>query len=341
MIKWKRIISVMMAAVMIFLLAACGKSDQDSKSVSDKKGGKEPVTVKLNFTRASTDVEYEWYVEWLESIKETTGGEFDYEIYASESLGGTEDVMEMAAQGQAVAQCCDFAYLANYIPDIACAMSPYLIEEPEQLVKLWQSDLGQEWCDQLAEMGLHVVMIHYTGTRNLITSKPVHNRDDISKLTVRCASTPMWNEQIRVLGGNPTNIPMSEIYQALSQGVADGAENTMGVIYSSKFYEPCKYLLRTEHLVSANIVVMSEEVYQSFSEEGKQAIDECSLNYANSIADKRLDAELDFEKKLMDLGVVIEEADKEEFKKEAENTPKQFPEWSEGVTERVKEAIGK
>ena len=42
----------------------------------------------------------------------------------------------------------------------------------------------------------------------------------------------MWNAVVDVLNGNPTNIPMSETYQALSQGVADGCEGVYSVFHS-------------------------------------------------------------------------------------------------------------
>lgn len=332
--KGRRFISVIMMLAMVVALAACGKSGDEKEG-----SGEETKVVRVNFTRASTDVEYEWYVEWLDSLKEATGGEFDYEMYASSGLGTDADVLEMAAQGQSVATSCDFAYLADYVPDMAAAMAPYVIEKPEQLAKLWQSELGQEWCEELAAQGLHILVLHYTGTRNLLTNKLVETRDDISKMTIRCAATPMWNEQVRVLGGNATNIPMSEMYQALSQGVADGCENTMGVIYSSKLYEPCKYILKTEHLVSANILVMSEDVYQSFSDEAKEIIDQSALQYAEEIIEKRNAAEAETEEQLKELGVEIKEADKEQFKKAAEGTPEEFPEWTPGITEDIKKAI--
>ncbi|MGE4549107.1 MAG: TRAP transporter substrate-binding protein DctP, partial [Intestinibacillus sp.] len=268
-----------------------------------------------------------------------SGGEIAYELYPSEALGGSADVLEMASLGQAVVQDCDFSYLANYVPDMAVGMAPYLIQKPEQIKQLWKSEVGQEWSKALAEKGLHLIDLHYFGTRNLITKKEVHSRADISKLKIRCAATPMWNEVVRVLGGNATNTAWSETYQALSQGVADGAESPMGLLYSARLYEPCKYLIRTEHLVAATAIVMSEEVYQSLSDEGKKAIDECGSAYADKAIGLAQGVEKEYEQKLVDEGVQIIDIDKSEFIKAAQDTPKQFPEWSDGLYERVQEAI--
>ena len=201
----------------------------------------------------------------------------------------------MAAQGQAVVQDCDLSYLSSYVPGIDAGMAPYLIQEPEQVVKLWKSDVGQEWCDALAEKGLHLVDLHYFGTRNLIADTEVHSRADMSNLKIRCAATPMWNEVVRVLGGNATNTAWSETYQALSQGVADAAESPSPLLYSARLYEPCKYLIKTEHLVAATAIVMSEEVYQSLSPEAQEAIDSCADIFADEVVDKVLANEQEYD----------------------------------------------
>lgn len=326
------------------VLTACGSGGSGAESGGDSSQAAADtangaVKLKFNFVKSSTDPEYEWYQQYFEDIKEASKGEIDYELYPSEALGGSADVLEMASLGQPVVQDCDFSYLATYVPDMAVGMAPYLIQEPEQIVKLWQSDVGQEWQKALAEKGLHLIDLHYFGTRNLISKKEVNSRADMSKLKIRCAPTPMWNEMVRVLGGNATQTAWSETYQALSQGVADAAESPMGLLYSARLYEPCKYLIKTEHIVAATAIVMSEQVYQSLSEEGKNAIDACGLAFAESVVDKVKANEEEYQKKLEDEGVQIVNVDKSEFIAAAQDTPEYFPEWSEGLYQRVQKAI--
>ena len=334
----KRLLAALMAASLCASLAACGGNTCDSSSSGGNTSGS-GVTLKFNFVKSSSDPEYEWYDQYFSDISEASGGEIQYELYPSEALGGSADVLEMAAQGQAVVQDCDLSYLSSYVPGIDAGMAPYLIQEPEQVVKLWKSDVGQEWCDALAEKGLHLVDLHYFGTRNLIADTEVHSRADMSNLKIRCAATPMWNEVVRVLGGNATNTAWSETYQALSQGVADAAESPSPLLYSARLYEPCKYLIKTEHLVAATAIVMSEEVYQSLSPEAQEAIDSCADIFADEVVDKVLANEQEYDQMLQDEGVQIIEVDKTEFIEAAQETPEHFPEWPEGIYERVQEAI--
>ncbi len=339
----KKLFVGLLAGCMALSMTACGNSSTDtSASTASSSSGdtsKETTTLKFNFVKSSSDPEYQWYDDYFKGISEASGGEIQYELYPSEALGGSADVLEMAAMGQPVVQDCDFSYLANYVPDMAVGMAPYLIQTPDQIKKLWKSDLGKEWEAALAEKGLHIVDLHYFGTRNLISNTEVHSREDISKLKIRCAATPMWNEVVRVLGGNATNTAWSEVYQALSQGVADGAESPYALLYSAKLYEPCKYLIKTEHLVAATAVVMSEEVYQSLSDTAKKAIDDCGTAYADTAITNVQSIEQEYIQKLQDEGVQFIDIDKSEFIEAAKDTPTYFPEWSDGLYERAQQAI--
>lgn len=346
----KKIMCLTLSAALL-ALTACGNSGSSSTTAADgsaaatqaNSGGGgasgSGVTLKFNFVKSSTDPEYEWYDQYFKDIAAASEGEIGYELYPSEALGGSADVLEMASLGQAVVQDCDLTYLAQYVPDMAVGMAPYLIQTPEQIVKLWQSEVGKEWEAALAEKGLHLIDLHYFGTRNLISKKEVHSREDMSNLKIRCASTAMWNEVVRVLGGNATQTAWSETYQALSQGVADAAESPMGLLYSARLYEPAKYLVMTEHLIASTAIVMSEEVYQSLSDQGKKAIDECGLAFAETVVDKAKANEEEYKQKLIDEGVQVIEIDKTEFIEAAQDTPNYFPEWSDGLYERVQKAI--
>jgi len=297
------------------------------------------VTLKFNFVKSSSDPEYQWYAQYFHDIYEATDGDVGYQLYPSEALGGSADVLEMAASGQDVVQDCDFSYLATYVPDMSVGMAPYLIQEPEQLEKLWNSDIKTEWETALEEKGLHLLDWHYFGTRELILDSEIQSRDDLASKKIRCAATPMWNEVVRVLGGSATNTAWSETYQALSQGVANGAESPYGLLYSSKLYEPCKYLIQTDHLVAATTVVMSQGTWDKLPDKDKEAIEGVANEFISTQVGRVNEVSEEYAQKLKDEGVTFVEVDKTPFIEAAQETPEHFPEWSEGLYQRVQDAI--
>ncbi|HHX37686.1 MAG TPA: TRAP transporter substrate-binding protein DctP, partial [Clostridiaceae bacterium] len=247
----KRILSGLLATSLIFVAASCGGSDNDTSDDSatdaavetsaadadaekDSSGDQPQVVLKLNSVKSSSDKMYGKWEAFCDRITEASEGTVKVEIYPSETLGKTTDMIEAISKGAAVLQDCDTTHLADYVPDYSVFMHPYLIQEPSQIETLWKSDLGQDLEEQLEAQGLHVVTIVYFGTRNLISNAPVESREDTVNMKIRCASTKMWNEVAKVLGGNPTNTPWSETYNALSQGVADAAESPYSLLYSAK-----------------------------------------------------------------------------------------------------------
>jgi len=352
----KRTLSLLLALMLLFSLVACSKTTGGTQTGQNgttgqngsesngtgSTGDTQPASVtnlKFNFVKSSSDPEYEWYDKYFNDIAEASGGTITYDLYPSEGLGPSADMLEAASQGEAVVVDCDTSYLANYVPDWGATMAPYLIQTPEQIEKLWKSDVGQELCAALEAKGLHLIDLHYFGTRNLICNTRVTSRDEIGKVKIRCAPTAGWNEVVRVLGGNAVNTAWSETYQALSSGVADGAESPYALLYSAKLYEPCKFIIKTEHLVAATAIVMSQTVYENLPEQARKAIDEVGGAYPEKAIALAKGVEQEYIDKLTAEGVEIVEIDKTDFIAAAQDTPKYFPEWTEGMYERIQAAL--
>ena len=344
----RKILVLCLVCLMVLSFAACGdasngSSDTDNSAASgneeDAGTAVEPVNLKFNLVKSTNDPQYEWYGRFFSDVEEASNGEIVTEVYTLESLGSTADVLEQASQGEAVVVDCDVAYLANYVPDFAAIMSPYLIQAPEEGLVLWNSDVFKGMCAELEDAGLHLIALNYEGTRNLVTNTPITSREDISKLKIRCASTTMWNAVVETLGGNPTNISMSEVYQALSQGVADGAEGVYSVIYSNKWYETLKDITLTEHLIGFTAIAMSSEIYNSLSDDAREALDSVSYDYMEEFLELSGGVQEEYKQKLIDEGVTISEIDKTEFIEAAQDVPSLFPDWTDGVYEEIQAVL--
>lgn len=347
-ITMKKALALILSFAMVLSMTACGGSSSNSStstssqpaaSESSSTPSVQATNLKFNFVKSSSDPEYKWYDDYFAEIAKESNGTITYDLYPSEGLGTSADMLEAASQGEPVVVDCDTSYLANYVPDWGATMAPYLIQTPEQIETLWKSDVGQELCKALEEKGLHLIDLHYFGVRNLICNKEVHSRSDIGKLKIRCAPTAGWNEVVRVLGGNAVNTPWAETYQACSSGVADGAESPYALLYSSKLYEPCKYIIKTEHLVASTAIVMSQKVYENLPEEARAAIDKVGSAYPEKAIQLAQSVEQEYIDKLVAEGVQIIDIDKTEFIEAAQSTPDYFPEWSDGLYQRIQDAL--
>lgn len=341
----KRLLAALLASSMALSLAACGNSSNGSGEASADNGKTtEPVVLKMNSIKTTNDPMYEAWSSFCDRINEASNGTLDVQIYPSESLGATTDVIESISKGANAIQDCDFSHLSDYVPDYSAYMMPYLLQKAEDIGTLWQSDLGQEMEATLHEKGLRIVTAVYFGERNWLTKSPMPDRATAANMKLRCAPTKMWTEMVKTIGGSPTTCTWSETYQALSQGVADGAESPIHILYSAKLHEVAKYLNYTKHLYAPTIMVMSEDVFQSLPEDAQNAILEVGKAYpaqaieeVNSVVGPMLE---EMKKEGVQEVYPTDEAIEEWRNYSFENIPAAFPEWSDNLVERIQEAIG-
>lgn len=341
----KKLLALILATLMVLSMTACGsKTETSGSSGSDtvKEENEEPecTVIKFNFSKSTADATYAWWSDVLDRIYEESGHTVKFEIYPSEALGSIPDTIESASKGEAVMADGDLAYLETYVPDLSVGMAPYLMQKPEDIQKFWESDIGNELFGQLEEKGLKCISMSYYGTRNTMTNTPVHSRADFGKLKIRCASAAMWNEVVRVLGGNATNTAWSEVYQAISQGVADGCESPLSAMYSSKVQEVCKYCILTEHCIASTVLVMSNDVFNNLPQQAQDAITKVMHEYCDEAIENVTAANEEYKQKMMDEGVEFIEIDKTEFIEAAQDTPNYFSSWTPGLYEEVKAALG-
>jgi len=298
-----------------------------------------PTLLRMNMVVSNQDKTFPLWQEFASELEAASNGTLKVEIFPSEGLGKTVDMIDAISRGAPILQDSDPSHLSNYVPDFAVFMAPYLIKEPEDIEQAWNSDLVKDLEDQLAAKGLHIVTLVYFGTRHLLSDREVVSRADTAGMKIRNAPTKMWNEVSRVLGGNPTNTAWSEAYSALEQGVADAVESPLSLLYSSKIYETRSHISLTGHLVATTSIIMSQQVYDSLPDDAKHAID----TVGRAEPAKRVPAiealEAEFRTTLENDGIIFNDVDKTEFIEAAKTVPANFPEWSPGLYERMLDAI--
>ena len=70
---------------------------------------------------------------------------------------------------------------------------------------------------------------------------------------------------MEALGAVVATINFNELQMALKQGVVDGQENPIAVIYSNKLYETQKYLAMTGHNYNSMVHVISKKVWDKLT----------------------------------------------------------------------------
>ncbi|MCH4810556.1 TRAP transporter substrate-binding protein DctP [Vreelandella neptunia] len=299
-----------------------------------------PTLLRMNLVVGNQDPTFIMWQDFGRRLEQASEGTLRIEIYPSETLGKTNDMIEAVSRGAPVLQDSDPTHLYNYKSDFASMMAPYLLKKPEDIGKLWNSELVKSWEEEVQAQGLRVLTMTYFGTRHLLSNRQVMTRADTQGLKIRNAPTKMWNEVGRVLGGNITNTAFSEAYSALSQGVADGAESPLSVIHSTRWFETKPYISLTNHLVATTSILMSQQVYENLPTPAQHALDTVGRGYTSIRQPEMIALEQEYRNKLEEAGLVFNDVDQSSFLDAAAATPSHFPEWPSSLYDRIHTIIG-
>ena len=280
-------------------------------------------TIVLKFAHHyPTDHPHTLAAEYFKKIvEERTNGAIEVQLYPNNQMGNSRQIFESLMLGSLDIILTDPGAPAFAdIPLWDIVMGPFMYRDYVHAYTVAHSDLMQAMYDDLeAQLNITVIdPVWYYGVRELTTANtPVNTPEDLQGLKIRTPDIPGFIKAIEVMGGLPTPLSFADLYLALKQGVVDGQENPVGVIYANKYYESQKYLIKTGHIISKNTVYMSTPVLKSLSPEYQEivltAIDEAG----------RLNDELIYEneeemlQKLVDLGMTVIEPDLEAFRTKA------------------------
>jgi TRAP-type transport system periplasmic protein len=143
---------------------------------------------------------------------------------------------------------------------------PFSFTKAEQVDALVAGPFGQALMARLPEKGMVVLAFWETGFRNFTNSrKPIMNVEDVKGLKLRVIPNPMFIESFGALGTNPVPMAFPELYGALESKAMDAQENPFSVVLTSKFYEVQKFLSVTNHVYTANPVVISKKTWDAMS----------------------------------------------------------------------------
>ena len=116
---------------------------------------------------------------------------------------------------------------------------------------------------------------------------------------------PIYQTAIEGMGAAPVPVDWSEVPTALASGVVAGQENPVNVILNVKLYEVQSHLMLTGHMSNAEVVVMSEDAWQTLSDDQKQAIEAASLEIRERATKAIQDNEEKETEELRKLGMTV------------------------------------
>lgn len=281
--------------------------------------------------------------QWAESVKERSNGELILSPFPASQLGSETDVLEQARFGSAIISITAYSNFMSSVPDISVLDAPYLADSFDDKLKIFDSPWFEEQNASLEEAGYHIVIPNVVyGVRQLLLRSPVSTPDDLDGVKIRVQNSPMFVATVKAMGAIPTPMSLGDVYPALAQGMVDGLENPVPVLFGGKYYEVVKQLNLTAHMHMVVAFATGKAFWEQLSEDDQSLLTETGQDMVLQLREMvNNESEADL-KKLRDAGVEVHEVKLELFRERAaDQIPAAFPQWSDGLYNSVRQIINK
>lgn len=198
-----------------------------------------------------------------EALEQATYGKIKVEVYPAGQLGGEKILIEKTAAGDIQATPSSAPVAMTLHPKMGVVALPFVLNTREKLERFYNSDLGKEMLNCLAEKGLLGFDYVPWGPCAYLTTKPITKFEDVKKIRFRVTDSPIWLDTFKALGVSPVIIPFPDAYSALQRGVTEGADNPPETLEAAKFYEVAKYYTQVTPFFSQTVFFVNAKWFKS------------------------------------------------------------------------------
>jgi len=215
--------------------------------------------------------------KFAELLKEKSGGEMTLKMYHAATLGDQPDAIEQVRLGGLEIANFSLGPLGPVVPEANVVSLPFIFKDTDHVWRVLNGKAGDMIKAGLAKKGLIVLAWYDGGSRSFYNSKkPITTPADVVGMKIRVMNNDLYSGMISALGGNPSPMAFSEVYQSLKTGVVDGAENNWPSYESTGHYEVAPYYSNSQHLIIPEVLVINADVYNTLTPDEQKILREAA-----------------------------------------------------------------
>lgn len=205
---------------------------------------------------------------FADAVKERTGGAVVVELYPANQLGSPPEQLEQTILGAIEMNLPTQGGLDKYEKAFGTVMTPFAFSGYDQAHAVLDGPFTDWAAPKLEDQGLVMLSNWEYGFRNITNSvRPINAPQDVEGLKLRTPPELQIVAALEGLGAATTQIAFPELPNALNQGVVDGQENPIGVIYHYKLNDFQEHLALTRHVYNSMVHVINKDVFDALTPE--------------------------------------------------------------------------
>ncbi|MBR5642463.1 MAG: TRAP transporter substrate-binding protein [Firmicutes bacterium] len=286
----KKIFALLLCAIMCFsVMTACTQSNQpQGTDTPDEPESGDVLVIRLASITAANDDLYEYRSGLLfqEKVEEYSNGTMKVEYYPASQLGNSTEMVEGVSVGTInMGMSVGFDIYANLDPICSVVGMPFLFKDYEHMHAFLEGDndaiktIKQSMIDNV---DIRVMGYCYRPFRSVVTmAKPVYAPSDLAGMTIRSPEAQANMQWLTAMGASPVTISWSELYTSLSNGAAEGAENSITEFYGANFQDIIGYASETNHMAVTCLLTANNTWYESLTDEQRAVLDKASQDLSD------------------------------------------------------------
>ena len=282
----KKLLSLMLAMVMVLtIFASCSKSEEPAAEGGEEAADTGAAELTLTIASNATDETNPYSIgldEFKKVAEEVSGGKIAVTVHKG-TLGQNEsELVEKLQMGAADMIVASPGFMnAIGVPEVDFFSLEYLFDGFDHWEKCVDGDFGKEMAQLITEKtGNQFKPMGYwsSSIRDVYAKKAITKPEDLKGLAIRTQNTQVQQDFFSACGAVPTAVDWGELYQALQQGVVDGAENDYTNLTLKEHHKTDngKYISETHHDTTTRLFLMDGNKYDSLTDEQKQWIEAAS-----------------------------------------------------------------
>jgi tripartite ATP-independent transporter DctP family solute receptor len=227
--------------------------------------------------------------KFAELVKNRSGGKIVIDVKYGGQLGkGEKKVVEQVQFGALDMARISVSPMTEFVPALEAFGLPYIWKSQESMWKVLNGEIGKRLLKAVEKYKFYGLNYYEAGARSFYNSKrQIKTVADLKGLKIRVQKSQLMIDLVNTMGANATPIAFGEVYDAISKGVIDGAENNWPSYESTGHYEVAKHYTLDTHTRVPEITVASKIAFdKKLSKDQAALVKKAALDTQNYVIKK-------------------------------------------------------
>jgi tripartite ATP-independent transporter DctP family solute receptor len=201
--------------------------------------------------------------KFAELVKEKSGGEIVVDVKFGGVLGkGEAQVVEQVQFGALDMARISVSPMTEFVPALEAFGLPYIWKSQDSMWKVLKGEIGAELLKEVENHNFYGLCYYEAGARSFYNSqKEITSVADLKGMKIRVQSSQLMIDLVNTLGANATPMAFGEVYDGISKGVLDGAENNWPSLESTGHFEVAPFYTLDMHTRVPEILIASKMAF--------------------------------------------------------------------------------